>query len=744
MYKVYNFLNFIISPDVTVLGALERINENKCSVIFICDKNKKILGSITDGDVRRLLIENKLSLNCEVSLLMNSSPIVWDRNSHLDKRLLSLKLLIPFVDNKNQVLYFYSYKKPSFLLGDYLITDTSKAFTIAEIGNNHQGNLSNAFKLIDEAKLAGADCVKFQHRNLEVLYSQNIHQNNFSLGAQYVYDLINKFQLSKDDLYKCFEYCKSININFTCTPFDASSLNDLLDYNIKFLKISSSDFCNYEMLDKILENKIPFILSSGMYEPVEIIKVLSYLNNNTNEYIVMHCNSSYPAPYCDVQIKFLDFLKIHGSGYVGYSSHDLGLEVSIAAVALGAQIIEKHFTLDKNQEGNDHKVSLLPHEFNSLVSSIRNVESALGSSSKSKYLSQGEKQNKLSLGKGFYASYDLNIGYEIQRNDFKLQSPLLGVSSDEFEYVNGSRLTKKISKGEALTYDHFSDEIYNFSGLKTNFYIPVRHNDVQSLIYKTGIKNVEFHLSYKDLSLDINTIPWHLINNFSVHIPELFENDHILDLASDDEVYRAKSIDHIMRSLDFATEAINKSKYKSKVNCILNAGGATDYNKNFTSNELEKKYCLVNDGVKLLQDQYPDIIICIQTMPPFPWHFGGNRFHNLFVHYEEIEHYSNLFKWDICLDTSHTMMTCNEFNYKFSDFVERISSRVAHIHLADCKGSNGEGIKTGFGEFNFIEFKKIMLKHFNSLPVVLEEWEGHMNAGIGFIESLSYLEKSGY
>jgi Sialic acid synthase len=201
----------------------------------------------------------------------------------------------------------------------------NRVYVIAEIGNNHNGDFDRAINMIDEAKDAGADCVKFQMRHLDKVYrKKTLVKDGEDLGTEYVIDLLNRFELPKDQHKKLFEYAKSKNITYLCTPWDTDSVNFLNKMGVEAFKVASADLTNLPLIKSLIDTGKPLILSTGMSTESEIHKTVSYLTKNSANFILLHCNSTYPAPLHDINLKWINQLKkIHE--YVGYSGHERGI-----------------------------------------------------------------------------------------------------------------------------------------------------------------------------------------------------------------------------------------------------------------------------------------------------------------------------------------------------------------------------------------------------------------------------------
>ena len=227
------------------------------------------------------------------------------------------------------------------------------SFVIAEIGNNHNGKLEIALQLIDAAHAAGVDCAKFQMRDMSRLYGNAGKSDDLAsdLGTQYTLDLLERFQLTDDELFRCFDYAAERGLIPLCTPWDETSLDKLNRWGMEAFKVASADFTNHALISQLAATGKPLICSTGMANELEIRSGIKHLQQEGATYVLLHCNSTYPTPFKDVNLRYLDRLRELAEAPVGYSGHERGIEVPIAAVALGASVVEKHITLDRSMEG---------------------------------------------------------------------------------------------------------------------------------------------------------------------------------------------------------------------------------------------------------------------------------------------------------------------------------------------------------------------------------------------------------
>ncbi|PWL95954.1 MAG: N-acetylneuraminate synthase [Lachnospiraceae bacterium] len=316
----------------------------------------------------------------------------------------------------------------------------SKVFIIAEAGVNHNGNLNIAKKMVDVACEAGADAIKFQTFKTENLVCINAEKADYQKKTtdknESQAEMLKKLELTREEHYELLQYCRQKKIMFLSTPFDEESIDLLVQLRVPIIKIPSGEITNYPYLKKIggLKNRV--ILSTGMStleEVADAIKVLK--DNGTEDITLLHCNSQYPTPMEDVNLKAINTLKETFNLKVGYSDHTLGIEVPIAATAMGASVIEKHFTIDSKMEGPDHKASLEPDQLKEMVKAIRNIEKALGCSEKK--VSPSEEKNLKTVRKSIVASKTIYKGEKFNVNNITTKRPGIGISPMEWENVLG-------------------------------------------------------------------------------------------------------------------------------------------------------------------------------------------------------------------------------------------------------------------------------------------------------------------
>lgn len=739
-----NIAKFLVYEGEAIVRALEKINQNQRRILFVVSADGVLLGSLSDGDVRRWITSvSDVDVNLPVECAMNAKVQWFDFSNQIratGQEVSGGKDVFPLLDEFKRVKAIAYGDDRSFVVGGREISEGAPTFVIAEIGNNHNGDVELAKEMTRLAVEAGADCVKFQMRDMASLYKNNQSDSSTAdLGAEYTLDLLSKFQLSNDELFEVFDYCRELGVPPLCTPWDELSLRALETYGMEFYKVASADFTNHPLLDALCATGKPLICSTGMSTDEEIRLTVQFLQNKAACFVLLHCNSTYPTPFKDINLHYLPRLAKISGGLVGYSGHERGIHIPVAAVTLGAKIVEKHFTIDKSMEGNDHKVSLLPGEFREMVLQIRSTEEAMGTASV-RSLTQGEMLNRETLAKSLVARVAMKSGAVVTRDALDVTSPGQGLQPMYMESLIGRTLNRNIEAGGYFYESDLVDTPVEARNYKFNrpFGIPVRYHDYEELVTRSNFDFVEFHLSYQDLNIDLDTIFKNKQNiGFAVHAPELFSGDHLLDLTSQDEAYLARSLVEMNRVCDVAR---GLKKYFPKTNrpvIVVNVGG---FNSDGFISDAEKKakYERLSESLKLIQSDGVELII--QTMPPFPWHFGGQSFHNLFVSPAEIADFCDRFDYRICLDISHTMMACNHFGWQLSDAVEAVAPFVAHMHVVDAKGSDGEGVQIGEGDVDFNELAKKLSSEIPNVMFLPEVWQGHKNSGEGFWSALQFLE----
>jgi sialic acid synthase SpsE/sugar phosphate isomerase/epimerase len=625
-------------------------------------------------------------------------------------------------------------------IGNRSIGNSQPCYVIAEVGNNHNGDFDRAIALVDAAVAAGADCAKFQMRKLDEVYrASSLSGKDDDLAVEYTLDLLRRFELTTEQQRRVAAYCVSKNIQYLCTPWDASSVATLETFAVQAYKVASADLTNLPLLAKLAATGKTLIVSTGMSTSEEIRAAAKFLDDRSTPYVLLHCQSTYPAALHNIHLRFMETLReIHP--FVGYSGHERGIAVSIGAVAMGAAVIERHITLDREMEGPDHAASLEPEEFKALVSGIRELEAARGDRLAERALSQGELINRENLAKSLVAARDIAAGTVVAESDVAVKSPGQGLSPLKMPALIGRRLNRAMARDDYF----FQSDLDNAAATARRYRfdrpwgVPVRYHDTQRFLEICQPDIIEFHLSYSDMERD----PAAYLSGtydlgFVVHAPELFAGSKLMDLATADEGLRRYSLEQTQAVIDI-TRGLKKFFPKTeRPPIVANIGG-------FTMDEPlsaeRKAECYRIFAASLAELDLDGVELIPQTMAPFPWHFGGQRHQNIFIFPEESAAFCARHNLRMCVDISHTKLAANHFGFDFSEGLAQLGPHTAHLHFGDAKGLDGEGLQIGEGEIDFDQIGAVLRKHAPGASFIPEIWQGHKNMGGGFWTALERLE----
>jgi len=344
------------------------------------------------------------------------------------------------------------------LFNNRIIEDYGKPYIIAELGSNHNGDMDIARRMIYEAKQAGCNCVKFQSWSKDTIFSKKVYKDNYFLKDDYrnrkdftLEQIVDKFSISEIELYDMKKYCDELEIDMTSTPFSRNEVDFLVDVcNVPFIKIASMDLTNYPFLRYIAKKNLPILLATGLSEASEIDKAIRTIETEGNRQIcILHCISVYPPKHKDINLNNILGLRSSYPEYpIGFSDHSLGVEIPTAAVALGACVIEKHFTIDKDMFGWDHKISADFNEMRMLVTNARNVQLALGSTRRN--VNDEEKKKRDAFRRSIVYSKNLPSGSVLHEEDLDFKRPGTGVPPEMLYYFLGKVLKRDVVYDDLL------------------------------------------------------------------------------------------------------------------------------------------------------------------------------------------------------------------------------------------------------------------------------------------------------
>ncbi|MDO4919668.1 N-acetylneuraminate synthase family protein [Kocuria sp.] len=626
-------------------------------------------------------------------------------------------------------------------IGRHTVGPGHPALLVAEIGNNHNGSVELAKHLVDLAQEAGADAVKFQLRDMDALYRQaGAAADGEDLAVQYTLEQLSRFSLNAAQMLEVLEHCRERDVDALCTPWDAPSVQVLARWGVPAFKIASADLTNHGLLRDAGSRGVPLLVSTGMSSEREIEDAVAVLRGTGARFALLQCQSTYPAPYKDLNLAHMDRLAELGGCPVGYSGHERGFHVPIAAVARGARIVEKHFTVDRSMEGNDHTVSLLPDEFARMVEQIRDVEAAIGSA-RPRTVTPGESMNRLNLAKSLVAARAVPRGHTVGPEDVTVRSPGRGLQPDRLPELLGRVAPRSIPAGDFfypgdLGSGPAAARDYAF---RRPWGIPVRYHDAAALTAGRTPDFLEFHFSARDLDVPpAEVFDRPLPHAFTTHLPDLFPGDFLVDLASADEDVWHRSLHEVQRTIDRTRELVPFFEGTEEPLVVLTMGGFTR-TRHIPASERERGYERIGRALTHLDTS--GVRLTAQTLPPFPWLLGGQQFHNLFVDPEDTARFSEAYDVPLTLDVSHSKLAATFLGIPFPDVVERLAPLSAHLHVVDATGVDGEGVQVGEGEVDFADLAARLDRHCPTAGFIPEIWMGHVDGGQGFWTALERLEE---
>ncbi len=620
-------------------------------------------------------------------------------------------------------------------IGNRLIGEGQPTYIIAEVGINHNGNPEVARQLIDVAAEAGADAVKFQKRDLRLLYSREVLAD-LTTGEkelQFVIPFLEQAQLSDEVFTDLAAYARRQSLEFLCTPWDETSVDFLESLDVAAYKVASADLTNLFLLDYMAQKDKPLIVSTGMSRWEEIECTAQFLHERQVEFALLHCQSTYPAPFKDVNLKFMERLRTLGVP-VGYSGHERGIAVSTVAAAFGACIVERHITLDRAMRGPDHAASLEPQGLGKQVRDIRAMETALGDTKRS--LSRGEILNRHALRKSLAAARDIAAGEVLTEDMLQALGPGSGISPQRHRELIGRTMRRDIRQGQQFRESDLKD--ITSQQMATEFprrWGPVvRYRDAAKLA-QWNPDVLEFHLTDQDLDNPPDDLP-QFSQELIIHAPEYYHGQ-LMDLCTERENVRESSLEIIAKTCQTARKLLTYfSNQPGPVKIVVHPGGMSyDEPLADTTALLDNLACSTEE-----LRQQPDVEILLENHPPLPWYFGGQWYSNVFVKAEEIAEFCQTHGGRITFDLSHAQLWCNYAGEDIIDYIRTVKPWIAHLHLADSSGTDGEALQVGEGE---TDFAAVMAELADvDAAIIPEIWLGHREEGEGFLIALEGLAQA--
>lgn len=594
----------------------------------------------------------------------------------------------------------------------------------AEIGINHNGQFKVAQDLIRAAAEAGVVGVKFQYRNLANAYADGPRQ----IGDEILVKEITKNYLSPADILRLADYAQGLKVEAGISFFNVADLADFgADISrFDFFKAPSVELSNYELVNAMLQYGKQVYVSLGCHSESAIEHAFASFKGDN--WLAMHCVSNYPASLSNAKLGYLKYMANKWGRVFGYSSHDENWEVCLIAMSMGASVIERHITFDKQAQGLDHSTSSTPDEFRRIVMFAESMPMIL-SGDGPRIPNQGEKLNLQNLGRSYYAKETIEVGQPVSLDKLSFRSPFIGLGRVEMQQYVGKAPVKKVEAGVVLSRSTFeaepkvSDAAIDYARAK-RLALPVRLHDQASIEEKFPIGAYEFHLSFGEVLAGLSAAQYGKHNYYSVHLPDYINSTQLMDPFSLDVSQAGESRNILQRTADFAKMLQDRTGKPVPI-----VGSFSIVNK-----DLEDFYA---QHVALLSDyERQGVSILPQWLPPIAWYFGGSVKLNALNQLRDVE-LIRRHKLQICMDVCHLCMGDSLYRFGAKDVIGMLMPNIRHVHIADADGIDGEGLQFGEGASSNMDAIKATMDI--DCIKVIEVWQGHLDGGAGFATALTRL-----
>ena len=604
------------------------------------------------------------------------------------------------------------------------LIETPNVYFIAEIGINHNGDFHTALELINQAKFAGVNAVKFQYRNLSRAY----FNDPLEIGDQILATEIKSSFISAKEILNLLKHAKKLGLDVGISLFDVLDVNDF-GKSIKlfdFYKIPSVKLTDLSLIKSFLELKKPVLISTGANSEKEIVKTFSKLSRKN--WVPLHCVSNYPTISENSSLGYIKYLRRKWKKNVGFSSHDVNIELMVAAYIMGASIFERHITLDRSQKGLDHSSSSTPGEIKNMVEILSKLQFAI-LGDKPRVMNQGEIINRQNLGKSLYFNRDILKGTKLSHKHLILRHPRVGISNENIAKYLGKRLQRDCFKGNPLTESDFEKVIQLKPGLisKMNSHkisLPVRLHDLERIHKMFLLQNYELHLSYAELR-NLNRFDFKRFDSiFSLHLPDYQDSNTLFNPFLSKRSESHKLINEVLK---FSVDRYNDTKKKLVV--VASVSTLVSSKTEFYS------YC------RQLQNRFLEskAILTFQWLPPYAWYFGGSQKIEVFNNITDVDIIRQN-KLNICFDTSHAFLSSNYFKFNVINLHSKLKQNIMHYHIGNAVGYDGEGVSFDKGDPANIPFLIDVIQ--KKQVKVIEVWQGHLDNFKGFSNAIRFINNT--
>jgi len=758
---------YTVREDDHIDACCRKLEENGGLPLAVEDLEGHFIGLISNSSIRSIVTQKRAG-----GILARDAVVRECITMRFGESFNSLKStflhcrknikIIPLLTKELKIKAFAINSEPQLRIADHVVEKHGDSvYTIAEIGVNHNGSVDEAKYLIEAAYKSGFNAVKFQFRSDETYSEDSILEQE--LSVQYILRELQKNSLGSEAESDVIAYAKAKGLDVIITAFDRISLSRALANKPDAIKIASCDAMNLELLESYKNTGLPVIISTGMLTEAEILLLSEWCKDNLFNYSLLHCNSTYPTPLEDVNLSYIERLNELCDCVIGYSSHDVSYNIPVFATAYGARLIEVHITRDKDQCGTDHLASIPLADLGIFIDLVK-LSSKVRGVKAPRFPSQGELGNKIALGKSLCYKSDYQKGSILTEDDFVLRSPGDGITQDKKNSVLNKELRCDVKRGFQVKKLHFTDKYTvdkddlfkakNLEGIRWG--LPVRFRDMSNVCKLFNPPVIEFHLSSDDIDMNMDSVfrqnsivNLNGVQNIVIHAIEQYSDGFLLDLCSQDAAIRNKSLDRMICLIEKSFQIRNLCieefalKLPDCLPIVVNIGG---FSKTGFLDESKAGLLLENgcDSLNFLSRKYPTIKLLPQTMPPFPWHQGGQSFHNVLCQQKDLFEIYAKTGLGFTLDISHTALYCNYANIDLIEYCENIKNIVEHIHFSDASKTGEEGLPLGFGDIPLNRILDIFYRdesYIKKPSVIIEIWQGHLNNFSLFRESLVVFDR---
>ena len=598
----------------------------------------------------------------------------------------------------------------------------NKIFIIAEIGINHDGQFRVALDLIRAAAESGVDGVKFQYRNLNNAYADGPQQ----IGDEILRQEITKNYLPPCDILRLVESAHALKIMAGISFFDENDLDDFQSEitHFDFFKAPSVELTNAGLINRMLRYGKPVYVSLGCQSEFEIDR--AFASFEADNWIAMHCVSNYPVSLSNAKLGYMRHLSEKWTRPFGYSSHDENWEVCLIAMSMGASVIERHITFDKQALGLDHTSSSTPDEFKRIAMFADNMQLML-SGNYPRMPNQGEMLNLQNLGRSYYAKTSINVGEIVTLDKLNFRSPRVGLGRMDLQEYIGKSPIKLVSSGAVLSRSAFvSSPSVSLAAIdyarSKKIGIPVRLHDLFEIERKFPVGAYEFHLSFGETLGELVAKKYSREHIYSIHLPDYINSTQLIDLFSPDAKQAEDSLHILQRTVNFAKSLQDHTGRQVPV--VGSFSGVHNDLATFYDRHASLFASYREQGISILP----------QWLPPIAWYFGGSVKLNAMNQRQDVE-FIQQHKLPICMDVSHLCMGDSLYGFGSTKMIDMLLPYIEHVHIADANGVDGEGLH--FGEGNPKNMPAIVSVMDIECMKVIEVWQGHLDDGAGFAKALT-------